>query len=340
MLHLSRVRRLVQILSLVAVGCDAPGQEAVLIYQGQYDASAYGFGYGFTADSLVLREPDRIVELELDGTPRGTIFDQQFIKMAVGHGWVVWSDVVANGDGTFTARFTRRSASGVVEQAVWPSPGGGNVDVLLPTPEGIVIKETYSSQPGLWGATAIEPLALGETDIWPVVYDSGWLYATVNASSATGAGQIMRFRLDGSRKERLLPAGGPDGAMSFAVHGTRLVHTRYGYPAIQIYLRDLETGQQDEIGELSYGYVSAALAIDDAHVFAEGFRYDGDLERFLPVTGSSVARLDLVGDSLFWATQTYSENGSSSTFAIYRASPTGEPLASPTANDDSRPPFL
>lgn len=47
--QLSRVRRIVQILCLVAVGCEAPGQEAELIYQ-----SPLRYGFGFTADFLVV----------------------------------------------------------------------------------------------------------------------------------------------------------------------------------------------------------------------------------------------------------------------------------------------
>ena len=256
----------------------------------------------------------------------------------MGHGWVAWVGFVANGDGTATARFTRRSASGGIEQAVWPQPSAPNIDVLLAVPGGIIIRDSYSPQLWLWGATAIEPLDLGETDIYPAVFDSGWLYAEVNTASAMGEGKLMRFQLDGSRKERLLAFGGPDGSTAFAVNGSRLVHAKTFYPATSIYLRDLETGQQDEIGELSYA--ASALALDDTHVFAGDFRYDGELERFLPVTRSNLTSISIVGESLFWSTVTYAEEGSPPTHEIYRASPTGEPLVSPTANDDSRPPFL
>lgn len=318
---------------LVVAACDAPGQTQDFITA--LDSDSLEFNYAVTDDSIVLRRDGRLEELDLDGAPRGTLFDQPFIKMTAGHGWVAWSDVVDNMDGTFSARFWRRNRAGTVEQVTSTMANSTNIDALVATPDGIVIRPTYD---GLifWGATSLVPLGLGDSSIWPFTFDSGWLYAS---SGELGGTDIVRYRLDGSERERVVSYQGPSSATSFAVRGTRFVYVTNDFPTSAIRLLDLDTHADRALGEVSYGYSYAPIAVDDTYVFAGRYRYDGDLEPFLPPS-ENVRRLEIVGDQLYYSVQPIDENGYPGATELYRASASGEPLVTPPGDDDSRPPWL
>ena len=328
------VRPVISALVVVAIAaCDAPSQESTLIYSSPTSAVRYEI----TADSIVMADSRGLVELERDGTFRGTITDQPFTQMDAGFGWIAWSDVRAVGGSQFKPHFFRRSASGI-EEAMWPHESG-NVDRVLATPDGIVIDDSYQQALYFWGASSIAPLDLGETDVVPWVFDDGWLYAAVNASSQPG--RLMRFRLDGSRKEVIASYGGPEGVAMFGVSGSRLIFSRSGYPLTPLFELDLATRAQRELGDLPY-YTYSPIAVSAEHAFVDAYRVDDGFERFLPASSTAfrIVRLDLIDDDLYWSTETSSPDETSTTFAIYRADASGEPLATPTTDNDTRPPWL
>jgi hypothetical protein len=197
------MRSAVVVVAFAACTSTSAPEERIVSIEGAID----GLRYGFTEDSLIIGHQGTIEERDLDGVLIGTIYDGPFLQLGVGHGWVTWADLVPAGTGGFTARLFRRNANGAIEEAIIPATASANVDWLVPTPTGIVIDDPYS--PTLWfwptGTSTVEPLVLDEADINPRAFDGDWLYAMVDDS--TRIGSVMRFSLDGTRKELVVADG-------------------------------------------------------------------------------------------------------------------------------------